>query len=154
MNSYIDKIVKPFVVITILAITITSCKPGKKINESQKSSPEPCEPITFTNDLYENIETDYYSVDSIFIDNNCLNIWVNYSGGCGDSEFKLLYNNKIMKSMPPQTNLMLHFTDNDNCRALVQQKLYYDLSFFEEYANNGGIKLRMMGINSTIMYTK
>ncbi len=145
---------KNLLYIILLAVLISSCGQSKKITSNEKPILEPCEPITFTDDQFRDIESDYYSLDSLFIDNNCLNIWVSYGGGCGDSEFTLLYNNKVMKSMPPKTNLMLKFTDNDNCRAIVQQKLYYDLSFFDDYAKSGGINLRLVGLDSSVLYKK
>ena len=137
-----------------MALILSSCGQSKKITSNEKPISEPCESMIFTNDQFKNIESDYYSLDSLFIENNCLNIWVSYSGGCGDSEFNLLYSNKVMKSMPPKTNLMLQFKDNDGCRALVQQKLYYDLSFFDDYAQNGGINLRLVGLDSSVLYKK
>ena len=110
--------------------------------------------MTFTDQPFTEIETDYYQVDSVFITGNCLNIWATYSGGCGDSEFTLFYNNLIMESMPPKANLMLKFSDQDNCRAIVQQKLTYNISFFDDYAKEDGIRLRLAGVGKTVLYKK
>ncbi len=140
--------------ILLLVFISTSCKSTKKVSKEPEIAPDICESIIFTDKQYNNVKSDYYSVDTLFIDNNCLNIWVTYSGGCGDAKFKLIYNNKVLQSMPPKTNLFLQFTDNDNCRAEVQQKLYYNLSFFEEHAENGGISLRLSDIGKTVLYKK
>lgn len=143
------------IIIILIFVSFQSCK--STIKTSQQKADEPnitCEAILFTEDAYTELETDYYQVDSVFITGSCLNIWVTYSGGCGDSEFKLYYNNLIMQSMPPKANLLLQFTDNDNCRAVVQQKLYYDISFFDEYAENEGINLRLAGIGKPVTYKK
>ncbi len=59
-----------------------------------------------------------------------------------------------MESMPPKANLLLQFKDEDNCRAVVQQKLYYDISFFEEYASNEGINIRLAGIGKPVLFKK
>ncbi len=140
----------------LISLSILSCK--STIKSSQKkavdNSVETCEAISFTELSYTELETDYYQVDSVFIIDNCLNIWVSYSGGCGDSEFNLYFNNLIMESMPPKANLLLQFKDEDNCRAVVQQKLYYDISFFEEYASNEGINIRLAGIGKPVLFKK
>lgn len=143
---------KYFLYILVLFFLATSCNTSKKVTTDHSTDPEPCEAIIFTKEAYNNIETDYYTIDSLFIENNCLNIWVSYSGGCGDAEFTLLYNNRIMESFPPKTSLMLQFKDMDDCRAIVQQKLYYNLSFFDDYAKDSGISLRLTGIGKSVLY--
>lgn len=139
-----------FVLVSILSVL--SCKSLKKTPTTNSEEPELCEPLSFMSSVYADMETDYYSIDSLFISGNCLNIWASYSGGCGNSEFKLLYDNKIIKSTPPSAILMLTLDDDDNCRAVVQQKLYYDLSFFEEEARDKGIVLKLAGIQKSLLF--
>lgn len=143
---------KKILSLIIVVLLLVSCGASKKTTKEDNIKPEPCESITFTDKPYSEIESDYYSVDSLFIDNGCLNIWVTYSGGCGDAEFTFYYNDRVMQSSPPKTNFMLHLRDDDNCRAMVQQKLYYDLSFFNDYRENEGINLRMTGIGKSILF--
>lgn len=133
-------------------VFISSCNTSKKVSQTGDGIVDICESMTFNNRPVNNISTDYYTIDSLFITDNCLNIWVSYSGGCGDSEFKLLYSNKILESIPPKTSLLLHLTDNDPCRAIVQQKLFFNLNFFEEYADKDGIILKLAGTEQYIIY--
>ncbi len=62
----------------LISLSILSCK--STIKSSQKkavdNSVETCEAISFTELSYTELETDYYQVDSVFIIDNCLNIWV------------------------------------------------------------------------------
>ena len=132
---------------------MSSCHTVKKIVKIEEAV-EVCESMTYTNQQFSDIVSDYYSLDTIFVVNNCLNIWVSYSGGCGDAEFELYYTNKVMESMPPKSNLLLQLIDNDDCRAIVQQKLFYNLNFFEEYAKKDGITLRFAGIGESVFYKK
>ena len=135
-------------------ILINSCNTSKKAAQTKNIVEDICESMTYNENPVDNISTDYYSIDSLFITNDCLNIWVSYGGGCGDADFKLFYSNRVMTSMPPKTNLLLQLTDNDPCRAIVQQKLFFNLSFFEEDANKDGILLNLVGSKKSIMYKR
>ena len=145
---------KLFINILILAIILllTSCHSSKKTTSTVDESPDICEAMTYNSQPVDNISTDYYSIDTLFIKNNCLNIWVSYSGGCGDADFKLFYSNNIDKSKQPTTSLLLQLIDNDPCRATVQQKLFYNLSFFDDYLLEGGILLHLSGTGKSIVY--
>ena len=134
-------------------ILFISCGVSKRSGNKDIPKNEDCDFINFTNKQYIDLESDYYTIDSLFIRNDCLNIWVSYSGGCGNSEFKLFYNDLLMNSMPPKANLLLQLNDDDNCRAIVQQKLYFNLSFFSEYTTNGGIVLQMAGTDASVIYS-
>jgi len=90
----------------LIALITVSCGSSKKITKEENTITEPCEAIVFIDKPYTEIETDYYSLDSLFIENGCLNIWVSYGGGCGDAEFALYYNNIVLESFPPQANLI------------------------------------------------
>jgi len=127
---------------------------SKKIEKSKEDNSEFCESMTYNTNPVNNIATDYYSLDTIFIANDCLNIWVSYSGGCGDAEFVLYYTDRVKKSMPPKTNLRLQLTDDDPCRAIVQQKLFYNLSFFDDYADKNGILLMLSGNDKSVLFKR
>ena len=145
------------VLILIVALSfllISSCNTSRKASQTKDNIVDICESMTFTDQPLGNISTDYYLIDSLFITNDCLNLWVSYSGGCGDADFKLYYSDRVMTSMPPQTSLLLQLIDNDPCRAIVQQKLFFNLSFFEEDANKDGIMLNLSGSDNSVMYKR
>lgn len=137
----------------ILLLAIVSCQSQKKTtDQGNEKQTVICEPmLSFTEELNPG-PSDYFIMDSISINGNCLEVYVNYSGGCGGSEFQLYNTNRIKESMPPQTVLFLHFKDNDPCRAIVRDTLYYDLSPFEKFANNSGIWLNFKGYEKSILY--
>ncbi len=138
--------------IVLLAILTGSCKTSKKTVQNKDDADDICQSMTYNESPIDKISTDYYSIDSLFIKDDCLNIWVSYGGGCGDADFKLYYSGRVMKSMPPQTSLLLQLIDNDPCRAIVQQKLFFNLSFFEEDASKSGILLNLVNSEKSIMY--
>ena len=78
---------------------------------------------------YSPRETDGFMINEASLDGVILTLIVQYSGGCQDHEFKLISNQRYMKSMPPQLPLYLeHQANNDNCRALVIQTLKFDVT--------------------------
>ncbi len=147
---------KLFISILILAIVLflTCCHSSRKATSTMDETLDICESMTYNSKAVDNISTDYYTLDTLFIENNCLNIWVSYGGGCGDADFKLFYSNIIDKSNQPTTTLLLQLIDNDPCRAIVQQKLFYNLSFFDDYLENDGILLKLSGTENSVMYIR
>ena len=139
-------------IFAISIILISSCNTSKKATRIKDATEDICQSMTYNESPIDKISTDYYSIDSLFITDDCLNIWVSYGGGCGDADFKLYYSGRVMKSMPPQTSLLLQLIDNDPCRAIVQQKLFFNLSFFEEDASKSGILLNLVNSERSIMY--
>ncbi len=135
-------------------ILCNSCSTSKKTAQNKDKEEDICESMTFNTRPVNNISTDYYTIDSLFIIDNCLNIWASFSGGCSAFEFKLFYSNRVMESMPPKTSLLLQLTDNDPCRAIVQQKLFFNLSFFDEYLNKNGIILKLAGTDKSVSYSR
>jgi hypothetical protein len=58
----------------------------------------------------------------------CLWVDVEYSGGCGDASFEMLWDGSMMKSLPPQVNFILKLSDNDACRSVVKKSICFDVS--------------------------
>lgn len=144
---------RKLLILLFISFIIFSCKTTTKVSNSDETE-NICESMTYTVQQLKDLTTDYYTIDTLFISDNCLNIWVSYGGGCGDADFTLFYNNKVMRSMPPQTTLHLQLIDNDPCRAIVQQKLYYNLSFFDEYKTQKGIIFNFSDTGKSIAYKK
>ncbi len=54
---------------------------------------------------------------------------VRYGGGCARHDFQLEWDGAMLESMPPQVVLRLtHNANGDNCRALLSERLEFDLS--------------------------
>ncbi len=136
----------------VILIMLASCNASKNIDNQKNSNEDICESMTYNTQSVVDISSDYYSVDTLFINNNCLNIWVSYGGGCGDANFTMYYTDVIDNLEQPSTSLRLQLFDDDDCRAVVQQKLYYNLSFFDEYAEKEGIIFNVVGYDKKILY--
>ena len=140
-----------FILIIALGITTWSCKGTKKVTESNGNINDSVNEIVLSNKPLDSLETDYFSIDSVSINNQILFVYVNYSGGCGDVKFEMFYTPQIMTVMPHRRNLALKLTDNDPCREIIQKKLAYDLSVFDKEARTGGVIININ--NSEHLYT-
>ncbi|KAF0158764.1 MAG: hypothetical protein FD188_2428 [Ignavibacteria bacterium] len=80
------------------------------------------------------IKKDMLVVDSAVIENNLLALSVSYSGGCRDHIIDLYAYTGILKSNPPQMNLVLsHNANGDMCEAYATRTIKFDLSKIKEY---------------------
>lgn len=62
------------------------------------------------------------------IDGDLLFLTVEYGGGCAEHEVTVESAGPLMKSLPPKQPLrVVHRTQGDPCRALIQQSLEIDL---------------------------
>lgn len=92
------------------------------------------------------IKRDMLVVNSALIENNLLSLSVSYGGGCRDHIIDLYAYAGILKSNPPQMNLVLsHNANGDMCEAYVTRTIKFDLSKIKEYL--GGL----VGVTGTVI---
>ena len=139
------------ILIIALGITTWSCKGTKKITESNGNSNDSVNELVLSNKPLDSLKTDYFSIDSVSMNNQMLFVYVNYGGGCGEVKFEMFYTPQLMTVMPHRRNLSLILTDNDPCREIIQKKLAYDLSVFNKEAETGGVIISIN--NSEFLYT-
>jgi hypothetical protein len=71
---------------------------------------------------------DAFTILDMSVAGDSLHVAVQYSGGCKPHAFQMISNGNLLKSLPPQLPLYLEHTANaDNCRALLTEKLAFDL---------------------------
>ncbi len=137
---------------TILAFAfmaiLTSCKSKDAVATEVKSTQE-----TMTEEVnklevdkgYAAKVVDPITITGTSMEGNKLMISVQYSGGCETHDFRLMSNGSYMKSLPAQMNLTLeHDAHDDNCRALIEQTLVYDVSP-AQYEGHGTVILILNG---------
>ena len=70
-----------------------------------------------------------YTLNSFTIQGDTLSLEVTYTGGCGQNTFELYSNGLLMKSLPPQFNVYLeHTIENETCKKEIKRTLKFDLS--------------------------
>jgi hypothetical protein len=142
---------KPILYLSAL-LFLFSCHAQKEVGKHQKPKVS-CKPMVLLTEEANATESDPYQLDSLAVIDDCLEVFVSYSGGCGGAAFELYYTNRVMQSMPPQSVLHLHFKDEDPCRSIVRDTLYFDLSNFKELAKSGGIWLRLKDSDKRALYS-
>jgi hypothetical protein len=84
-----------------------------------------------------------------------LTMLVSYGGGCKTHDFKVISSGAIMKSMPPQMNIVLsHDAHDDMCEALLTHDVTVGLHAIKHYATSGGIVLHLEGFDQPLMYQR
>lgn len=83
--------------------------------------------IYITGDL-GTIEKDPFKVISSSINGDILLLTLSYGGGCEDHDFAFFSEGPVMESFPPGAMIRVyHNSNNDLCRALIQQTFKIDL---------------------------
>lgn len=91
-----------------------------------------------------------FTIVSAVVNGKYLKVEVEYSGGCGDVEFSLVWNGAMMKSMPPQMPMKLHLVDKDNCRSIVHKSLCFDIN----QVYNGDFVILLKDFEGKLFYSK
>lgn len=90
-----------------------------------------------------NVFTDDASIIKADLKKDLLLLTVRYGGGCKEHEFELYWDGLFMESNPLQVKLELsHNSNEDMCRALLTDELYFNLSI---------IKSRLVGLGQNII---
>lgn len=98
------------------------------------------------------LKKDALAVNSAVIENNELVMSVSYSGGCATHLIDLYAYTGILKSNPPQMNLVLsHNANNDMCEAYITKTIRFDLNKIKEYLGGqvGGTGTVILNIGGT-----
>ncbi len=130
------------ILLFVLLFLIFSCRSQRKTGKYDRQ-PSICLAMDMLGTPPDSLRIDPFHIDSLRIEDQCLNVYVTYGGGCGEARFNMFYSNMVQHSFPPQTTLYLAFEDNDHCRSIERKKLKFDLFPFSKYADNGGIWLNI-----------
>jgi hypothetical protein len=141
-----------FSILFIFSFLSISCLSTRSAPDRLKNKVADCKPILKTDRVLNDIPTDYLSVESLSILDNCLSIEISYGGGCGNYDLDLLFQESDWMNGTAVVNLKPVFIDNDPCRAIVLDTLMFDLSVFESVARSGGIRLNVFGTEKSILY--
>jgi len=111
-----------------------------------------CRDIHFNDDWYENgIEDAGTAILSYYIDDNCLFIEVQYSGGCDEHDIQMAANGWI-KTNPVQVDARLIHDNQDLCDALLTEEISFDLLSIR-YSDSSKIIVNLKGVDEQINHT-
>jgi hypothetical protein len=114
-----------------LLIFFPSCKRNKEVTSvpvKDFPSIENILPIQLPTEISSNGKSDNFEVLGTKQDGGFLIVKVAYSGGCNEHLFEVSWDERYLKSLPPQVNLsMTHVNNDDACRARIEKELAIDL---------------------------
>ncbi|KXX71821.1 hypothetical protein [Flammeovirga sp. SJP92] len=118
---------KDLFIVAFICFTLFSCS---KSTTSNNVTPTDCDLVTVVSaEEYTNAPSDYVKINKVEIEGNCLLINFSASGCSGDSwEVKLIDQEVILESFPPQRNLRLSMKNPESCEAYITKELSFDIS--------------------------
>jgi hypothetical protein len=136
------------VLVLILALAVvTACK--KKDNPPYDG---PCDQeVVLDEGLYNNGPDDTFFFESVNLSGDCLEVVIQYGGGCGEIELDLIDAEAILESLPVQRNIRVALMDKDSCEALVTETRSFDLTPLQ-IGNENKILLNLDGWEDQILY--
>jgi len=87
--------------------------------------------------------TDDFSIALVKLEDSCLVFDVVFGGGCGITNFQLIWDGQVTESMYPEVKLMLILDDQDMCKAMVYQTVKFNVSRFGGFKTVNGMKFRI-----------
>ena len=140
---------KIVILLSFIFFTSMSCK-DNSVNSDQL---ECNQKIIIDNSLLENSPNDKFEFINVELSKNCLNIIIEYGGGCGIVESNLIAPEMVMKSNPPQMNVRLSFYNEDaSCYKRGKEEISFDLSSINKFGL-GEIILHLQNWEKSILYT-
>ena len=117
--------------VTLLMLLVVSCKRNKEVAAvpvKDFPSIENILPIQLPTEINFKVQTDNFEVLETHQDGGFLIVKVAYSGGCNEHFFEVSWDERYLKSLPPQVNVRLtHVNNDDACRARIEKELAIDL---------------------------
>ena len=107
-------------------------------DESISTNPEnpvtDCDFMTVIDaEAYANAESDDFTINSVEVVEDCLEITYSASGCDGESwETRLIDSEQILESFPIQRNLVFELTDEEDCEAYITKSVTFDISALKE----------------------
>jgi hypothetical protein len=138
-------------VLILAVILFSACKTVKTVSTSttqpKNSDSLTCLPIV-KDTTGRFAESDPFLLVGAELKGKCLEIEVEYSGGCGGDTWTLAWTGNLMKSLPPKANIFLHLKDEDACRETVRKKVSFDISS----VYNGEVVLMLKDFRGVLKY--
>ena len=122
------------------------CKTPEPVIEAQ------CDKIAIvSNSELRDAPRDPFTLKSIKVEDDCLEITLEYGGGCGEVDFQLIASEDLDDSLPQQRAVILSLKDEDPCRAINTETISFDLTPLR-VDNASEIILAFEFVNAPIYY--
>ena len=150
----------PLFLILLIGTLAVSCHSQKKIKgnaiatqeTTETNSDVDCKKLLLNSDLIQAQKTDPFKIKTATINGSCIDIKLNYGGGCGEVDFQLIWDGQLMESSPQQIRLFLSLKDYDRCKALKIKHYQFDLASLREKFPIGKIVLHLINYPEPITF--
>ncbi|MFK8037586.1 MAG: hypothetical protein AB8B74_04800 [Crocinitomicaceae bacterium] len=140
-------------------ILLFSCGNSKETTEKKQSTDVVKREVPvaklaiLSQDIGKFRDSESYKIIAAKLDENILQLDISYNGGCKEHEFELVGSAFIMESLPPKRGIQLyHHKNDDDCRELINKRLFFDISDFSHDGKE--IILNLQYYPEGIRYTK
>ena len=121
-----------------LLTAFACCKNSKSMSKKSEAKKEII-PVTMSNDFAKPENNDQFNIKSMTLDGDIATLYVNYQGGCKEHTFTAHFNGMYLKSLPPQATVFInHISNGDECRQVVDDTLYVDLTTVRYHKDKPG----------------
>jgi hypothetical protein len=145
------------ILLLVTLISFTACANLKNAkNVSQNSDNQIENPKNVKATLGDNSQSSLpTTIKAVTLNANVLKIEIEYTGGCKSHQFNLVGSQMISKSLPPIRAInLIHTADNEECKQLINDTLYFDLKDLAYKQEAGSIiKFNLEGWKEQIIYT-
>jgi hypothetical protein len=145
------------ILLLVTLISFAGCANLKNAkNVSQTTNNQTIDPKPIKAILGDNKQTSLpTTIKAVTLNANVLKIEIEYTGGCKTHQFNLVGSQMISKSLPPIRAInLIHTDDNEECKQLINDTLYFDLKDLAYKQEAGSvIKLNLEGWKEQIIYT-
>jgi hypothetical protein len=117
--------------VALAVMSFVSCKRNKEVTAvpvKDFPSIENILPLQLPSEINVKGMSDNFEILETHQDGGFLIVKVAYSGGCNEHFFEATWDERYMKSLPPQVNVRLtHVNNDDACRARIEKEIAIDL---------------------------
>ncbi len=97
-----------------------------------KLTEDTCMPVINDENVYNTISSDEFRIREVtLLDGTCLEVLIEYGGGCKGIDAVLMGSAIYLESNPPQLGVKIVVDDDDHCEALVKEYFRFDLKDFQ-----------------------
>lgn len=132
-----------------IALAFSACN---KDNNTIKPSNSICDFETIVSSVaYRDAPLDYLVINSLEIIDDCLVVAFSASGCDGNTwVVKLVDSEEIFESYPPQRNLKLSLSNQEDCEAFITKEMSFDISNLQVDGNQ--VQLNITNAEESILY--
>lgn len=140
---------KNYSILLVVFVSLISCKTFPSHRKESQS--------TIVKSII--VDQDYKYAESISnctilnaeINNDTLEIKVEYPGGCELHNFNLYFDDVLKKSMPPKVTLFLEHKDNsDRCESILKKTLKFNIKKLKEKSSE--MYIYLVGYSNPLKY--